>query len=341
MVVQSRTNIQEIAQRANVPVEQAANVILGKPGVPDAIRQRVLGVLADAGLIEMSAQRKPSDPVIGIVIPGPVIDDYVGEVIRGISDTAGQHGYSLAINVQNPDVADDLVGLFQEGVCDGLIAIVPFNYDELLTLCQEHNRPYVLVDYQGDDDISHALSVEVHNRQSIVNVMHYLFELGHTRIGFITGMLEHSSARQRLQGYVDALAEAGIEYDSALVRVGDWLHATAYPLTQQLLQLNDPPTAIVASNDLSAFGAMQAANEMGLIIGRDLSVTGFDDIKMAGSVAPPLTTVRQPMYAMGQLAGDMLIMRLRGEPVAPPHVQLDTQLVVRESTGAAPIPSWT
>ncbi|HLA45158.1 MAG TPA: substrate-binding domain-containing protein, partial [Aggregatilineales bacterium] len=106
--------------------------------------------------------------------------------------------------------------------------------------------------------------------------------------------------------------------------------------TQSLLQLEDPPTAIIASNDLMAFGAMDAARAAGLTIGRDLSIVGFDDIYMASQTYPPLTTIRQPLSEMGEVALDTLIMLLEGRTVLTRRRELPTELIVRETTGRAP-----
>ena len=148
--------------------------------------------------------------------------------------------------------------------------------------------------------------------------------------------MEHASAQQRLQGYQDGLAAAGIPFDANLVADGDWMEARGYEAARTLLQLEQPPTAIVSSCDLSALGAMHAARERGLKIGTQLSVTGFDDIKAAATVSPPLTTVRQPMYQMGKLAVEMLIKRLDGETLPELHERMDTELIIRQSTGPAP-----
>jgi DNA-binding LacI/PurR family transcriptional regulator len=114
---------------------------------------------------------------------------------------------------------------------------------------------------------------------------------------------------------------------------GDWQIQSGYTATQALLALNPRPTAMVASNDLMAFGALRAARERGLNIGSDISITGFDDIEMAATVTPPLTTVRQPTARIGEMAVDLLDKHLRGEKIDEQHVQLDTELIVRQSTG--------
>lgn len=328
-----QVTLQEIAASIGAPLEQITKVILGQPGVSDEFRRQVFAALEEAGIVRMSGA--PTQGTIGIVIPGTVIGDYIGEVVRSASERAKERGYSLVLNVENATKDEDLVRLISSG-CDGMIAVVPNRYQRLLELCYEYGREHVLVDYQGDDELDSAITVQVNNRESIIKMMQHLFDLGHRRIAFIIGNTLIASARQRLEGYRAALEQAGIPYDPALVVEGDWFHPSGYAATSQLLRLNTLPTAIVASNDLMAFGAIQAVREAGLRVGSDISITGFDDIKMAATVSPPLTTMRQPMKVMGESAANMLIDRLQGKTLPERHVSFDTELIVRESTGRAP-----
>ncbi len=326
-------SIHDIAQALNVPLEQVNKVILGQPNVSDDLRHKVFAALEDAGIIRVS--HGTNENTIGVAIPGTVIGDYIGDVVHGIREAVERRGSSLVLYVETTSNEGDLLQMVGPDGCDGIIAIVPNDYERLLDLCQTYQRPHVLVDYQGEDDLSGAMSVEVNNWQSIIHVMSHLFDLGHRRIGFITGRMDHASARQRLAGYLDALDSAGLARDDGLIGEGTWFHEGGYQCARDLLALDAPPTAIVASNDLMAFGAVQAAREAGLRIGVDLSITGFDDIAMASTVSPALTTVRQPSYDMGEAAVDLLFRRGVGEQIAQPHVQMETELVIRDSTGRA------
>ncbi len=333
MASSARKTLQDIADTLGVPVDQVTKVILGQPGINEVTRRRIHSALEEARIVRVS--RDAAARSIGIVVPGAVIGDYVGEVVQGASEAVRALGFSLILNIENASGEDDLVQMLDAGGCEGVIAVVPNHYDRLLELCQHYRRDYVLVDYQGDEDVGDALTVEVNNRQSLVELMNYLLEMGHQRIGFIAGGLTVASARQRLQGYYDALQAGGIPVDPALVREGNWFHDGGYQQGRALLELNAPPTAIVTCNDLMAFGAMQAAREHGLQIGDDISITGFDDISMASTVTPGLTTIRQPMSALGATAVELLVKRINGEPIANPHARLETELIIRESTGHA------
>ena len=334
MTNQTRITIHDIALSIGAPVDQITKVILGQPGVSAEFRRKVYTALEEAGLVRVS--QETTEGTIGVVITGTLSGEYNSDLVRGITETAKKRGYSLMLYSERSSREDDLIRMFGPGGCDGIIVIVPNQYQRLLELCRQYGRDHVLIDYQGDDDMTDVLTVEVHNYQAILQVMSHLLELGHRRIAFITGLIRVASAQQRLQGYLDALDTAGIAYDPALVAEGDWFHERAFELTQQLLDLDDPPTAIVASNDLMAFGAMQAARHRGLEIGGDISITGFDDIDMASTVTPSLTTVRQPIARLGEVAVDMLVKRHQGQEIAQPHAQLDTELIIRQSTGRAP-----
>jgi LacI family transcriptional regulator len=327
-----RVTIQDIAQSLGVPVDQVTKVILGQPGVSDDSRRQVMMALVQAGLVRIS--RGSTGGMIGVVVPNVLMGDYIGDVVRGITETARTRGYSVALNIETTAKPADLVQMLEPGGCDGVIGIVPNNYRDFLDLCRKYGRPHVLVDHQSNDELTDAFTVEVSNYQSMVNLLHYLLDLGHRRIGFITGNLLVTSARHRLQAYHDALEAAGIRPDPALIVEGDWQIQSGYNATQGLLALSPRPTAIVASNDLMAFGALRAARERGLNVGSDISITGFDDIEMASTVTPPLTTVRQPTARIGEVALDLLDKHLRGETIPERHVQLDTELIVRKSTGA-------
>jgi LacI family transcriptional regulator len=159
--------------------------------------------------------------------------------------------------------------------------------------------------------------------------MQYLIGLGHRRIGFIAGRPEIGSAGRRLQGYKDALVNAGIELDEELIAPGDFTQETARKCTRQLLALDNPPTAIFASNDQSAFGVFEVAEELGMRIPEDLSIVGFDNISEAKYLG--LTTVDQFLAEMGYVAVQMLIKLINGEPLGLEIHKMQTKLIERSS----------
>jgi LacI family repressor for deo operon, udp, cdd, tsx, nupC, and nupG len=163
----------------------------------------------------------------------------------------------------------------------------------------------------------------------------HLVDLGHRRIAYISAPLNLMFASHRLEGYRTTLEANGIPFDEALMVVGALTERSGYAAGSDLLARDNPPTAIIACNDLMALGVISAAQGMGVTVGHDVVVAGFDDIPLAEHAHPPLTTVRQPIYEIGQRICEMLIHLLRGETLEERHVILEPQLVVRESCGAA------
>jgi len=215
----------------------------------------------------------------------------------------------------------------------GVIILIPPGHNQMIDLCRQYKHPFVMIDYNGSDDISQDAAIFVTNRKGVYDAVMHLASLGHKRIGFITGKPNMASSRERLHGYTLALTELGIPNTPELVREGDWTKDNAIQLTHQLMALDTPPTAIVASNDIAAFGVMEAAQSLGIRIGQDLSLVGFDDIAFASEVTPALTTVRQPMAEMGKAAVMMLSELINDTTPSPLHREFETELVIRQSTG--------
>jgi len=210
--------------------------------------------------------------------------------------------------------------------------VVPEDYDILTKLCNDHQLPYILIDYEGSKPAEDTLVVNVTNRKGMLEATRYLLALGHRRIGFITGVMTFASARERLQGYQDALSEVGIPYDPSLVVEGQWTQESGFAQAHLLMERDPQLTAIIASDDLTAFGVMDAIKDTGRRVAEDISVVGFDDIPMAANVYPPLTTVRQPMIEMGQAAIEILVALLENRPPLNLEREFATELIIREST---------
>jgi LacI family transcriptional regulator len=176
--------------------------------------------------------------------------------------------------------------------------------------------------------------VQSENLAGAITATEYLLGLGHRRIGFLAGRPDLESARLREQGYRDAVATAGIAVDPDLVRVGDYSLESSIEPARQLLELEDPPTAIFAANDLSAIQTMNVARSLGLSVPEDVSVIGFDNIPESALTETPLTTIDQSIRAMGEEAVRMLVDLLDGVTDRPMEVTLPTKLVVRQSCRA-------
>lgn len=329
----------DVAELAQVSKMSVSRVLNNQPGVSEETRQRIMHAVEQLGYTPNAPARarQVTSKLIALLIPD-ITTAYMGEILRGVSGAAERLNYGLMLYTQGSVATTQrttyYLSVLGNSLVDGVIMVVPHDYEVIVSDLKQHGHPYVIIDHHSETE--DEPSVTATNRKGVLDAMRYLLALGHRRIGFITGRMDIACSHDRLQGYRDALAEVGLVFDPDLVREGDFLQPAGFQHGQALLQLQQPPTAIVASNDVMAFGVMDAAKAAGLTIGRDVSVVGFDDLFMASQTYPPLTTVRQPMAEMGEAAIEMLIMLIEGRTVLTPRRELPTELIVRESTGHVP-----
>ncbi len=331
-----RPTIIDVAREANVSYTTVSRVINGKGYVRAATRERVLQAMTRTGYTvnrQARALAGGRHQVIGLLVP-ELDTSYVGEILRGIDEEIAAAGYDLMLYTTHRRRTREsiFVNSITTGMTDGLLMILPVDPAAYVTSIRRRDFPFVLIDHEGLDN--EGPSIGATNREGARQAMRYLADLGHRRIGFITGNMEMDCALERLAGYREALAERGTPVDQNLIAEGNFHRPLAFQRTRELLALADPPTAIFASNDVSAFGVMDAVRDLGLRVPNDISVVGFDDIPDAQTSTPALTTVRQPMREMGARATRMLLDRIAGEDPHPSRIELPTALVVRDTCRA-------
>jgi LacI family transcriptional regulator len=328
--------IHDVAREAEVSYATVSRVVNNKDCIVPEKRARVQAAMERLGYVPNVQARKLAggrSQVVGLVLHD-VWSSYVVEILRGIDEELAAAEYDLMLYTSRRRSASESahVTALTQGLAEGLLLLLPRGLSRYVERLQQRHFPFVLIDHDAPGGNVHG--VVATNRQGARDAIRYLLDLGHRRIGFITGNMAVDSARARLDGYCDALSERGLALDPQLVVEGDFLQPRALATARQLLRLPDRPTAIFASNDLSAFGVLDAARELGLRVPEDLSVVGFDDIPQAAYARPMLTTVRQPLEEMGRVATRMLLAAMRSPHNAPTAVELPTQLIVRGSTAA-------
>jgi len=331
-----RVTIIDVAREADVSFATVSRVINGKGYVSAQTRERVLQAMTKTGYVvnrQARALAGGRHQVIGLLVP-ELDTSYVGEILRGIDEELAAASYDLMLYTTHRRKTREpiFVSSLTNGMTDGLLMILPMDPAAYVNNIRRRDFPFVLIDHEGLDD--KGPSVGATNRHGAHQAMEHLLSLGHRRIGFITGNLEMDCAIERLAGYRQALEARGIPYDESLVREGNFHKPLAYQLTRELLGLPDPPTAIFAANDVSAFGVMDAVRDLGLRIPDDVSVIGFDDIPDAQTSNPPLTTIRQPMREMGKRATRMLLEFIANPDREIERIELPTELVVRSTCRA-------
>ncbi len=336
-----RILLADVAARAGVSMMTVSRVLNNRPGVSAITRERVLQAAHAVGYVPHVPARGLASGRTGMlgVVLANLLDTYYSEILQGAVMEADARGSRLILHLTGTSDAREIaqVTTLLGGSVDGLILILPRAADHYIATIAEQRFPCVLVDHRMLDTPLPA--VRSANRAGGAAATQYLLELGHRRIGFITGEMGYDCSGERLEGYHAALAEAGIAPDERYVQYGNWTQDSGRRAAELLLRLDPSPTAIFASNDLEALGVYEAAQAAGLRVPEELSVVGFDDRLEARQAYPRMTTVRQSLAAMGGRAVQMVLALVAGQPLSEPVVELPTELIVRASTAVPLTPS--
>jgi LacI family transcriptional regulator len=338
-----RVTIRDVASKAGVSVTTVSRVINGKDDISEETFNKVQAVVQELGYASSLAargMRSHRTNVVGLIMP-EVAGYYGQEIMRGVNRAIAQLDKHLIVytsgRMDKENVAQherSYVALLNGSITDGVIVVTP-----TATQFNTH-APLVIIDPNNETPDYPAIIAT--NREGALAAMNYLTGLGHRRIGYITGRMELASSNQRLQGYKDGMAAAGIPLNEDLVEIGDYSTEMAVICARKLLSLTDRPTAIFAANDMSAMGVYHAATEFGLKIPVDLSVIGFDNLHEAAYLNPPLTTIDQFVEQMGTTATEMLVKLVKGESLPINSAEegnlyrIPTQLVIRDSCTSVP-----
>lgn len=328
-----KSNIKDVAKKAGVSISTVSRVINTSKPVRTKTKERVLEAIEELGYrpnaIARSLKVKQTQS-IGIMVPD-IANQFYPEVVRGIEDVANMYEYTIFLCNTDLDHEKELkyFSELEEKQVDGLIFMGNLISDDLAKSIKDSEIPVVLIGTQH----LNLPSVTINNVQAAKNAVSYLIQRGHQRVGVITGkMKDPIMGKARLQGYREALHEAGLSWRSELVVEGGYRFKSGYEGAKQLLMLEDIPTAIFVASDEMAIGAMRAILEKGFQIPRDVAVVGFDNVDMSGKVYPSLTTIGQPMYEMGAIGMRLLTKYLQGESVKAGNVVLDYEFIQRESS---------
>jgi LacI family transcriptional regulator len=324
-----RPTLATIAEAAGVSLPTVSKVLNGKDDVAASTRARVQEALDEFGYVPVSPRRDRGTPLVDLVL-NALDSPWAVEIIRGVTGTELDVVVSAMPEGAGRGWAQSLVSAGRSGV----IVVTSALPDDARQAFERAGVPVVVidpVDIPGPD----VPSVGATNWAGGLSATQHLLELGHRRIGVVGGPERVLCSRARIDGYRAALERAGLGVDPSLVRYGDFRHEGGYTEAAALLDLPVRPTALFAGSDEQALGAIEAARVRGIAVPEQLGIVGFDDLPVARWASPPLTTVRQPLAAMGRLAGSMLADLVAGRPLDHQRVELATRLVVRASTAPA------
>lgn len=331
-----KVTIHDVAAAAGVSSGTASRVLSGHPSTSPESRKRVTEAAHRLGYrpnARARSLRKAHTDTIGLLIPD-VRNPFFAEIAHNAEQAALRHALSTLLCNANEctEQQDRYLDLLYSQRVDGIVVAPQGDGSGSLREVLALEVPMVFVDrtISGID----VPSVTSDNRVGISQAVAHLAELGHRRIGLVSGPVETSTGRERLAAFCTAIADMGLESDPDLVHRGDFQAVGGVQGARALLDLAQPPTAIIAADSLMTFGVLDVLQERRIAVGADLSVVGYDDVAPYRWLSPQLTVIAHDPARMGVTAIDMLVDVLHGRAVE--SVVLESALKVRESTGPAP-----
>lgn len=341
-----RPTLVDVAKAAGVNKSTVSRALRGDPTVGRDTRQRIQRLAAQLNYFpNVSAKRLTRARTDTLAFATRALrpaeagsDPFLVELLAGITDEAARHHFDILLSRADEDMnkLDVYARIMGGHHADGFIVTDVRPNDPRIDFLCAQRCPHVLFG-RPSQDLSASRRypypwVEVDGRTGARMGTQHLIGLGHTRIAFIGGHNDFHWEADRLAGYRDALARAGLPLEKRLCVASGYSQESGYQLALELLDHPDPPTAIFAISDVLAVGVMRAARETGRVIGQDFSVMGFDGIGLGTYLTPALTTVRQPADYVGRMLVRLLVAVLTGESPPEKHILLQPELIVRAST---------
>jgi len=333
---QTHMDIREVAKRAGVStatVSRTINNLPVRPGTARRVRQAIeeLKYFPNTQARSLVSGRSR---IVGLIV-SDITNPFFPELVKGFEEAATEKGYEVLLSNTGYDslrMANGVRRMLERKV--DAVAIMTSEMDASLTQQLAHRKiPMVFLDVGTVDD--HISNVKIDYSNGISQAVEHLLELGHRRLAFISGPPDLTSARIRSSAFLDAMRKHGVIGDSSWIEAGNHRIDGGFNAMSRIFERRPLPTAVLASNDLTAIGALRAIRKHGLHVPDDISVVGFDDIALAEFTEPPLTTVRLPREEIADRAFDALLTSLADTTRMGVEYMILPQLVVRESTAKA------
>jgi DNA-binding LacI/PurR family transcriptional regulator len=326
--------LRDVADYAGVSVTTVSNVVRDWPYVSPAMRERVQEAIKKLGYsphVVAQGLRTGQTQALAFIVPD-LSNPYFAEMVSTAEDVAQQYGYTLLVFNSHEDAAREAACVQRAASrwADGLLITHTAQTHHSPEFWSQYDIPVVAVDRIPADYPGPQCALD--NRRAGMLATQHLIELGHTQIAHLAGPQTASPAQDRQQGYRDALQAAGLKWHHILYTGDLWGPADGLRLMGDLLDAPEQPTAVFASNDRVAIGALHAITERGLRVPEDISLVGVDDIEISQHVNPPLTTIRQPLAELAERGVEMLLGLIKDEAAQPLPILLEPELVIRNST---------
>ena len=330
-------NIKDVAKKAGVSISTVSYSINDSPKVSKGTKKRVLTIAKELGYHPNGSARSlkmKKTNIIGLFLK-ELVGDYYSDVIEGVENAISQRGYDLIIASLHGGILGNAYNLLREGRVDGAIVFgTPIIPNEFIREISK-KTPIVISDSDADIDTyqkGHICIIIIDNMNGASEAVSHLINLGYKKIGYISGNEGSYDNGKRFQAYRQILEENKLEFNENWVVKGGYNEIIAYNAIKDMIKKGGLPEAFFSASDQMAIGAMRAFEEFGVKIPQDIAIVGFDDIKLASIVRPPLTTVNYKRYEMGKMAVELIFDMLEGN-TSRGFVTMATKLVIRESCG--------
>ena len=331
--------IKDIAKKVGRSVTTVSRALHDYDDVSEETKALVRRIADEMGYTPSSfAQRlqKQKTDTIGLILPtyGPrFTDPFFSEFLAGVGNKAGSLGYDILVSTSPPGDKEMLNyrNKVQTRRVDGFIIVRTRRQDPRIEYLCQSEVPFVAFGRTQGPCYYPYVDEDSHFGMGLI--VDHLAAQGFKRLSFLSAPPELTFTDFRLKGFLEGLKTNNLPQVESLILVGNLTQSDGFAKANRLLDLPEPPDAIVASNDLMAIGAMSAVQQRGLVVGKDVAVTGFDDTTMAEHTHPPLTTIHQPVYRIGGMVTEMLIHIIQGKPLGDEHILLKPSLVMRQSCG--------
>lgn len=331
-------NIHDVAKRAGVAPITVSRVINKNGYVSEKTRRRVEAAILELDYIPNAlgpSLRSKRTMTLALVL-SDITNPFWTTVARGVEDTANTQGYHIIIGNTDESLEkqEEYLSFLLKKQVDGFL-LVPASSRSSSSL-QKRRVPFVMLDRHIPGE--RLDSVRGDSVGGAYALTKHLLELGHQHIALINGRQDHSTAFERVEGYAQAIREAGLS-DNEQVYWGEFNQQTGYDYTCRALDSTPRPTAVFAGNNFIAIGIMRALRDAGMRVPDDISVVSFDDLPQAITIDPFFTVASQPAYEMGQKATALLLSRLaENGPAEPQDIILPVEIIIRKSSGRPPSP---
>ncbi len=338
--------IKDIAEKANVSTATVSYVLNDSAQISGETRERVLKIVEELGYkrnnIAKSLRTNKSN-TIGVIVEDMTVFNSP-EIIDGINQYLEKKGFHIIlsnlrlnkkigndyskIDLIKDEIKEDIDVLLSRQI-DGIIYVGGHTRD-VTGIIDEIDKPVVYTYCYTTNSGDHFINYD--DKMAAYQGTEHLIELGHKKIAVISGLINSLPSHDRLRGYQKALMDYNLSFNPDYIKTGDWEYDTGYEKSQEFFKDSNPPTAIFAFNDLMAAGVIDAAEAMGYIVPRDLSVIGFDNRDFSFFYKPKLTTIDLPLNKMGECSADILLKLIHSKKVERENIRLKCKIIRREST---------